>query len=215
MPITLDPSLPPSLYPLAWLVGSWQGSGAVHHGEDAADQRVEQQLRCEPREDGTLAWTSVIHVIDAPAPLPPTSAFAKEEPAAPAPSGSGQRSLLLRESGVWTVGEPLPGQDLERARTAKPGSPEATLSYALTAELESGDGAGSWAGEVRGPRIQLALADGDGPAPAVGVSHPRLAATRMLGYVGGRLMWLWERRDESAGAGGELAPYLSLELDRA
>ena len=214
MPITLDPSLPPSLYPLAWLVGSWQGSGAVHHGEDAADQRVEQQLTCAPREDGGLDWTSIVHVVDAPAPLPPTSAFAKEQPAAPADAGSGTRSLLLRESGVWTVGDPLPGQDLERARTAKPGSPESIVSHALTAELTSAEGTATWAGEVRGPRIQLALAsdgtDAGGLAP--GVSHPGLAATRMFGYVGGRLMWLWEPRPAD---GGDLAPSLSLELDRA
>lgn len=215
MPITLDPSLPSSLYPLAWLIGSWRGEGALHRPGAAADQRVEQQLTCAAREDGTLAWTSLLHVVDAPAPLPPTSAFAKDAPEAqPAPSGSGERTLLMRETGTWTVGDPLPGQDLERAAAAKPGDPAGTVSYALTARFER-EGAGQeWAGEARGPRIQLARR-----GEAAG---SRVAATRMFGYVGGRLMWLWEQApDTPAGPegsdwpGAELAPFLSLELDRA
>ena len=55
MPISLDPSLPRSLYPLAWLVGTWEGSGALHRpGDESGDRRVEQRLECTPAEDGTL-----------------------------------------------------------------------------------------------------------------------------------------------------------------
>src|SRR5699024_8536117 len=135
MPITLDPSLPPSLYPLAWLVGTWEGSGAVHlpgNGSDG-DRRIEQRLECVPREDGTLQWSSRIHVIDDPAPLPPTSVFSRDE-APTAPAGTGERSLLMREDGIWTVGEPLPGQDLRAAREAEPGSEQSLVSYAVTAQ---------------------------------------------------------------------------------
>lgn len=232
MPITLDPSLPPSLYPLAWLVGSWQGSGAVHQPtpEGAIDRRIEQRLDCLARADGTLAWTSVVHVLDDPAPLPPTSVFTSDDAPTPAPSGTGERSLLMRESGVWTVGDPLPGQDLTAAEEAPPGDPASFLSYGLEARFDpdrrpgsagsaapAGDpGSGArepggpevWAGEVRGPRIQLALR---APQPAAGAG---IAATRMFGYVGGRLMWLWERRPESGASGTDLSPYLSVELDR-
>ncbi|MGY5765580.1 FABP family protein [Brachybacterium sp. DNPG3] len=220
MPIPLDPSLPASLYPLAWLVGSWSGSGALHRpGDDAGDRRIEQTLECSPREDGTLAWTSTVHVIDRPAPLPPTSAFAKES--APEPvGGSGARSLLMHESGIWTVGDPLPGQDVERARRAKPGSPESIVSYALTASFEASargelaaDAAaadGVWAGEVRGPRIQLAARD----AQADGGASAAIAQTRMFGYVAGRLMWLWERHAPGGSFAEDPIPYLSVELDR-
>lgn len=222
MPITLDPSLPPSLYPLAWLVGSWQGSGAVHQPspEGAIDRRIEQRLDCIANEDGTLAWTSLVHVIDDPAPLPPTSVFTSDDAPTPAPSGTGERSLLMRESGVWTVGDPLPGQDLAAAEQAPPGDPAAFVSYRLQAHFDqgrpdasadSGAPAGApelWAGEVRGPRVQLALRD---PRSAAGTA---IAATRMFGYVGGRLMWLWERRPESGATDADLSPYLSVELDR-
>lgn len=205
MPITLDTSLPPSLYPLAWLVGSWEGIGALHDGDDAS-VRIEQQLTCTPQEDGTLAWSCRTYRVDAPAPLPPDSAFARSHSPA---GGTGERSLLHRESGVLRVGDLLPGQDEQAARAAKPGSADSQLSYALSAQLQrSGESSDSstvaaeeiWQGEARGPRIQLALGE-----------RGAIAGTRMIGYISGRLMWLWER----PGADGELAPYLSVELDRA
>lgn len=246
MPITLDPSLPPSLYPLAWLVGSWEGSGAVHRpgdpdadgdsdrgtgagsGAGSGDRRIEQRLECTAREDGALAWVSLVHVVDAPAPLPPTSVFTRDDVPAPEPSGSGQRTLLMREEGVWTVGDPLPGQDLEAARAAAPGDPAGVLSYALTATFtrRAGDAEDAavgveqhWAGEVRGPRIQLAARADGADRAGQGGHAAEIAATRMFGYVGGRLMWLWERRpsggaDPAAGADGGLVPFLSVELDR-
>lgn len=222
MPISLDPSLPRSLYPLAWLVGTWEGSGALHRpGDESGDRRVEQRLECTPAEDGTLTWRSEVYVVDEAAPLPPTSVFARED--APAPrQGSGQRRLLMRERGVWTVGEPLPGQDLAAAREAAPGSPAGMLSYGLDVAFDPTTGedaaeASAWVGEVRGPRIQLARRDG--------VTN-RVLETRMAGYISGRLMWLWERRgtEQHTGAdadgkspewpGEGLLPYLSLELDR-
>lgn len=213
MPITLDPSLPRSLYPLAWLIGEWEGSGALAApSAGTPDVRVEQRLVCTAQEDGTLAWRSVIHRVDAPAPLPPTSAFARdaEESAPPAdPAATGERSLLHREDGVWTVGDLLPGQDRAAAEAAPPGSPASHLSYRLDARFERrGEQAEQWQGEVRGPRVQLALPGADG----------QVAATRMFGYVRGTLMWLWEQpAPVEDGAPGEtvLAPHLSLELHRA
>ncbi|MBE9403561.1 FABP family protein [Brachybacterium sp. p3-SID1565] len=218
MPISLDPSLPSSLYPLAWLVGTWEGSGALHRpGADAGDLRVEQRLECTPTENGTLAWVSEIHTVDQAAPLPPTSVFAREDAPPPRQGGTGERRLLMRERGEWIVGDPLPGQDLQAAREAAPGSPAGFVSYGLTARFEptSDEDAApeaAWAGEVRGPRIQLARRD-------EGTS--RVLETRMAGYVSGRLMWLWERRAGDTATGGHVAeesamiPYLSLELDRA
>lgn len=213
MPITLDTSTPESLYPLAWLIGTWHGEGAVHRpgDADAPDRRIEQQLVCTAREDGTLGWRSTIHEIDDSAPLPPTSAFARDDDTEPAPSGTGERTLLMREDGVWTVGDPLPGQDMAAARAASPGDPAGFLSYALEAHFERRDGADeSWSGEVRGPRVQLALGTSGAPA--------RVSATRMFGYVSGRLMWLWEQRlprEAEEPDASTMAPYLSVELTRA
>ena len=207
MPITLDTSLPSSLYPLAWLIGSWEGSGALQLPE-GGDARLEQQLSCAANEDGTMSWRSTIHRIDAPAPLPPTSAFARDEAPAAAPESSGERTLLHREEGAWTVVDLLPGQDRAAAEAARPGTPGSFLSHRLDARLERrGEDPEHWAGEVRGPRVQLAL----------GTPSGEVTQTRMFGYVTGRLMWLWEHRlpvPEGAPGETEMTPYLSLELHR-
>ncbi|MFC0673936.1 FABP family protein [Brachybacterium hainanense] len=215
MPITLDPSLPEPLYPLAWIVGRWDGFGAIQlTDEDGTGQsrRIEQTISAEPTAEGTLTWVARTEMIDTAAPLPPTSAFAREDAdgAPEAAPGTGQRTLLAKERATWRVLDPLPGQDLERARAAKPGDPAGIISYGLEMTVHREDGAEVWIGEVRGPRIQLALRT----APDARAADGSLHATRMFGYVGGRLMWLWERATDPS-APGELSPYLSVELDRA
>lgn len=211
MPITLDTSLPESLYPLAWLIGSWEGSGAIHQPDAGTpDARIEQQLECTAAADGTLQWSSLIHRVDLPAPLPPTSVFARDqaEDSAPESHGSGERTLLHREEGRWTVGALLPGQDRAVSEAAKPGTPASFLSHQLDAQLtRRGESSEHWAGEVRGPRVQLALSGTDG----------EVSETRMFGYVRGQLMWLWERRlpvPDGTPGDTSMAPYLSLELHR-
>ena len=216
MPISLDTSLPESLYPLAWLIGTWTGEGAVQRpgDDDAPDRRIEQQLVCTAQDDGTLAWRSTIHEVDEAAPLPPTSVFARDDDSTPAPAGTGERTLLMREDGIWTVGDPLPGQDIAAARAAKPGDPAAFLSHSLQAQFTRQDGSEeTWAGEVRGPRVQLAHST---------PGRREVTATRMFGYISGRLMWLWEQRlpttegaESTASDAPTMAPYLSLELNRA
>ncbi|MDO5662069.1 MAG: FABP family protein [Brachybacterium sp.] len=214
MPITLDADLDPALYPLAWLIGSWSGEGAAQvPGADGelVGRRIRQHL--DATADGTeLRWTQRTWVLDAPPPVPPTAALseegraAQEQADAAAAAVGSERELLLEETGTWTVGEPLPGQDLQAARTAKPGSPEATISFALEARFTDQDGTvESYVGEVRGPRIQLACQD---VTPVGADTH--IAARRMFGLVGGRLMWVLDRMP----ADGEMDSYLSVELDR-
>ncbi|UQN31600.1 FABP family protein [Brachybacterium kimchii] len=212
MPIVLDPSLPESLFPLAWLVGSWNGDGAAQLPDEDGEligRRIEQKLVTSANEDGTLAWVMSTDLLDAPAPLPPTSAFVDPEKVPEQDPGTGERSLLVREKGFWRVGDPLPGQDLEAARAAKPGDPAGVVSYGVELVIARDDGEEIWAGEVRGPRIQLGLRT----SPTARAADGSIAATRMFGLVGGRLMWLWERATDPA-APNELSPYLSVELDR-
>lgn len=226
MPITLDTSLPRELYPLAWLVGTWSGQGAGQvpgdDGEDSPTGRlIEQEILAEPGEDASLNWTMRTWVLDAPAPVPPTAAFADaeadtdaagadhgadEEPAQGAP----ERRLLIEETGQWRVLGPVPGQDLEAAERAKPGTPEALVSYALEAVLTPTAGQPMvYRGEVRGPRIQLATENlGSSFTPRQDGAEVR--AARMFGLVQGRLFWV----DERATGAEELAPFLSAELDR-
>lgn len=222
MPISLDADLDPALYPLAWLVGTWRGDGAVQlAGEDGGveGRRIEQEIVAEPVEGGALAWTMRTWVLDAPPPVPPTAVFAADEPEPAAGDGADdadgdegadgpERRLLIAESGYWRVIGPVPGQDLEAARAARPGTEEATVSYELEAALASTQGTVEvYVGEVRGPRIQLAT-DMVGRTET---SASHTSATRLFGLVGGRLMWVLDRASETS----EMSTWISVELDRA
>ncbi|MCT1867500.1 FABP family protein [Dermabacter sp. p3-SID358] len=218
MPIVIDENLDPSLYPLAWLVGAWKGTGAVQlKGESGQDvgRRIEQRLSVAPDSTGGLTWTMRTWVLDSPAPEPPTSAFyEKTEGGSDASSTTDDaeivRELLLEERGTWRTTGVLPGQDEEAAKNAKPGSPESYLSHGVTLTIQRRGAFGDtpaehWTGEVRGPRIQVATQDLASQAGADSYG------ARMFGLVGGRLMWLQEVGSSLT----TLRPYLSVELDRA
>lgn len=235
MPMTLDENLDPALYPLAWLIGTWRGTGAVQlpaaDGSDApaAGRAIEQEVTAAPREDGTLGWTMRTWMLDAPAPVPPTAAFgddAEAEDADEEAQGDAQgddaqsdavepeRSLLVEETGVWAVLEPVPGQDLEAAAAAKPGSPASLVSYQLQARISTDQDAqvttAVYAGEVRGPRIRL-VSDGRDAEETPAEGAGQIRTSRLFGLVGGRLFWVIERASETT----PLAPWISAELDRA
>lgn len=217
MPITLDPDLDPALFPLAWILGRWRGEGAVElpleEGAPAdapTGRRIEQELEVAPLTEGTAGWAMRTWVLDAPPPVPPTAAFGDQEAPAPAPESADgeepERRLLVEETGYLKVLGPVPGQDLAAAQAAKPGSPESVVTYGLRAAITASDDTVEVsAGEVSGPRIRLAS---DLLSTAEGTTF---RASRLFGLVGGRLFWLLERAEGE----GELAPYLSVELDRA
>ncbi|MGQ4517488.1 FABP family protein [Dermabacteraceae bacterium CCM 9520] len=202
MPIILDSSLDPSLYPLAWLVGSWEGSGAVQlPGDDGEEvgKRIEQTLQIKPSDSKTLAWQMRTWVLDVPPPAPPTAAFvegAEEEPETPQ-EGEIERRLLTEESGYWRVTGPV-----------REGETEAQSPHKVELLIAHPEGyCDVYLGEVRGPRIHLATdfvartETGTGPA----------AAMRMFGLVRGNLMWAYDTsRDDKP-----LSSYMSVELGRA
>ncbi|ANP28405.1 Domain of uncharacterised function (DUF1794) [Mycobacteroides abscessus subsp. abscessus] len=222
MPIVIDENLDPSLYPLAWLVGAWEGTGAVQlkgeNGEEVG-HAIEQRLTVTPNSAKGLTWVMRTWVLNSPAPEPPTSAFyEKGEEKSDASQQSTDttlvRELLLEEKGTWRTTGVLPGQDEEAAKNAKPGSPESYLSHGVSLTMERSSAFGEapaehWAGEVRGPRIQLATQDLAASSGAAGSDDSHGA--RMFGLVGGRLMWL----QEVGSSLSNLRPYLSVELNRA
>lgn len=216
MPLVLDENLNPALYPLAWLIGDWFGSGALQeHPEEAEAKpkqvsknglKVEQELHISV-SDASLAWKMRTYVLDAPAPAPPTSAFYEQ----PVVAENLNRQLLLKENGVLKVDQLLPGQNEAKAKAAKPGSLESYLSYAVSFKVKSQTLAGesfesNFAGEVRGPRLQLACLDYPNPY----LKGQKTKALRMFGMVNGSIMWLQEIGADF----NQLTPHLSFELKR-
>jgi hypothetical protein len=218
MPIVLDPDLPESLYPLAWLVGSWSGEGAAQVDDGSGDldgRRIDQHVIATPRADGTLGWVMNTDLVDAPAPLPPTSVFFADANGGTGEQADGSdaseavdsapvepvRELLVQEKGYWRVDAPLPGQDLEAAAKAAPGDPAGVISRRVELVIEREDGEEVWVGELRGPRIHLGLRF----SPTARSSDGAIAATRMFG--------LWERALDPTDP-HHLDSYLSVELSR-
>ncbi len=200
MAFILDETLHPDLFPLAFLVGDWQGTGAIQLlGADGGEtgRRIEQRLSISHDGSPQLAWFMQTWVLELPAPVPGR----EDEPVDP---GSVVRELLLKERGRFRTSGPLPGQDLARANAAQPGSPESFVSHGVSLEIEGGE---TWLGEVRGPRLQLAAEEAPHPHRLDATTF----ATRMFGMIGSRLMWLQEIGEDPH----SLRAHFSVELDRA
>jgi len=64
MPIELDPSLPPPLTPLAWLVGTWAGAGVVGY-PTMSEARFGQEIVISHDGRPFLSYTSRTWLLDA------------------------------------------------------------------------------------------------------------------------------------------------------
>ena len=82
MAFTVPEGLAPEVYPLAWLVGSWRGTGEVSHPQVP---RVEIEAEALVRHDGGpyLAWTSTFRL-------------------------AGEDDVWATESGYWRVSPERP-----------------------------------------------------------------------------------------------------------
>lgn len=190
--MTLSDQIPPSLYPLAWLVGSWRGWGtAPGWGEDAPDLPLLLDLEVTIEGD-MLRHHFVAREGRAAGPLDVL-----------ADAHAGRESLTAgevawEETGTWhlTRSEPAAG----------PGT-ETFGEGPLTLEGGRFGGRATWAVRCQGPRIAARLAEGEGLAHA---GTRIVEATRMYGLVGGELMWA----EEAAANGGDLAPSVTARLAR-
>ncbi|MCI9886968.1 FABP family protein [Micrococcales bacterium 31B] len=203
MPIVLDDNLDPSLYPVAYLVGTWSGDDGAVQLPDGG-RRIVQDVSFSPvtLQDGTAAlrYECTTFVLDAPAPKP-KSPFDDPEAGAEESVDEAPRALLSTETGYWraTGTQPLiltdPGAD--------PNLKETTLEVVLSnpqGYVSALDGA------ARGPRIELASVH---VARTESGTQPR-PERRMYGLVNGSLLWVQEHVVD-----GETTPYLSILLNRA
>ena len=198
MAFTLPDDLPPELYPLAWLVGSWRGYGILTYGETIPEQAVYQEMTFDHDGGPYLRQTTTIWTIDSTA----SENLDFEMTGAQGAARVTPAQIWSTETTYW---RPTTQETPEAAEGDKtPPTPITQL------ELVSNDPAGQvsvWEGAVQGPRIEVMT-------QAVGRTRTAAEITqmqRMFGLVASDLMWT---QDMAAFGKEELATYASGRLSR-
>ena len=231
MAFTLPDDLAPEIYPLAWLVGTWRGYGILTYGRTVPEQAVAQEMTFDHDGGPYLRQVTTIWTVDATRSadldfetpglegalrLTPAQVWSTET-AYWRPVGQEELDGEGADAdgpGAASAGDPggagAPGPD--GAGTDGPGSggarPRTTPRTRL--ELVSADPAGHvavWEGWIQGPRARVGT-------QAVGrtrTAAPLTEMTRMLGLVGGDLMWT---QDMAAFGVEEPTTYASGRLGR-
>src|SRR5699024_1501315 len=209
MPVEIPVDLQPELVPLAWLIGTWEGHGAVVDA-DVDERRVFQRAEFSVEGDQPyLLYTCRTWVAEA-------AAESGEGPVSQAPAPG---ALLGVETGIWQLARPRGDHDTGPGLmppTADSPYTSAAAVEELRTERDDFDIEVSLAyphglmehytGRIAGPRADL-VSDG-------GVKTPNAldyrASSRMYGLVENRLMWVWEM----AADGREPAAHVSADLSR-
>lgn len=217
----LPPGLAPELVPLAWLVGSWEGSGVIEYAvsDDETRTHAFRQRIDVVAEAGKpyLNYGSRLWLERGAVPSPEDAATAAVRPLADGEIET--LESLTSETGYWRLarthgdGDDGPGYlpataplahgdaDAVEALRNRDGAFEIELVLAHpTGVTELYYGAGT------GPRINLAT---DAVVRAPGAKE-HTASTRMYGLVGGDLLWAWD----IAALGRELSSHASGRLTK-
>ena len=220
MAFTLPDDLPPELYPLAWLAGTWRGYGILTYGETVPEQAVYQEMTFDHDGGPYLRQTTTIWTVDATR----SKNLDFEMPGLQGASLLAPAQIWSTETAYWRpVGQEQPDGAGETAgdadaSTADAESTEATdgaentgpLIPVTRLELVSTDPAGHvgvWEGWIQGPRAQV----GTQAVGRVRTAAPVEEMTRMFGLVGGDLMWT---QDMAAFGQSEVTTYASGRLGR-
>ncbi|GGC08373.1 FABP family protein [Cellulomonas carbonis] len=187
---TIPEGLAPEVYPLAWLVGTWRGTGTVAY-PNIPETTVEQEVVVDHDGGPYLRWQVTTWVPDDDG---GDGAAGAHGAAGDAAERAGQRRVWATETGYWRVPPERPA-DLPADRHP--------------VELLLVDPAGHltlYAGVTGNGRIDLAsdLIARTPDAAEVG------AATRLMGNVHGELMWTWD----IAAFGEPLQSYAAVRLTR-
>lgn len=180
MSFSLDLSLPRPLYPVAWMIGSWEGAG-VALLRDAAGAETSRPFRqhvefaISDSDESTLSYACSTRLDDG--------------------------TVLLEETGFWTVVGPSDGEP-----PVDDDHPAASVQHDLDVVLAHPRGiADVYVGRVQGPRVDLAT---DLVARTrTGAGHT--AATRMYGLVDSKLMWAYDLATEDRPLGTYLSAELN------
>ncbi|BAW92300.1 hypothetical protein CHIBA101_0433 [Actinomyces sp. Chiba101] len=195
MTFSLPEDLAPELYPLAWLVGTWRGYGVLTYGETIPEQAVYQEIVFDHDGGPYLRQVTTVWTLDATR----SEDLDFEVPGLEGAARIAPARIWSSETAYWRpVGQESPDADDADTRT-----PITRL------EVVSADPAGQvgvWEGWIQGPRAQIGT-------QAVGrtrTSVPMTEMTRVLGLVGGDLMWA----QDMAAFDQDLQSYASGRLGR-
>lgn len=184
MAFAIPEDLAPEVYPLAWLVGHWQGDGVVVY-PTIPEARIRQDVVVGHDGGPYLSWSSTVRLVA-------DGDVADGDVADGEAADGGQ--VWATESGFWRL---------------PPDHPEGLPADQRVVELLLADPAGHlslYAGSVGNGRIDLASDLVARTPDAAEVT----AATRMYGLVGGELLWAWD----IAAFGYPLQSYTSAQLRR-
>ena len=190
MTFTFPEGLAPEVYPLAWLVGHWQGEGVIAYPA-VPEAPVTQELLVSHDGGPYLSWTSTLRL------APDAAVEGAPDPAvdsAPDTAADVEGRVWATESGYWRIPSERPA-DVPADRHP--------------VELLLTDPAGHltlYMGVLGNGRIDLASDLIARTPDAAELS----AATRLYGLVEGDLLWTWD----IAAFGHPLQSYASARLRR-
>lgn len=158
---TIDADLPRTLYPLAWLVGSWRGYGS-QVVPDGDDRMIIQEITFTAQGEELLQTTTTYAATPKEGSIPVTATAREGE------YGLEKGEQLWQEEARWQV-----------RNVADSGSGPVQASIEVSSKGHPMV-SGTWDGMASGPRISIKLAS-DTAAPA--------KASRMFGLVNSELFW--------------------------
>lgn len=188
MAFSFDSDLAPELYPLAWLLGDWQGFGMLGY-EGIPERPIVAEMQVDHDGGPYLRVVSTLWTAD-----PGLSGTTHHEM-----SGAAGYALLVKDT-QWST----------ETSYFRPVAAEQTDAGArVELEVVTADPAGHlslWVGAGLGPRIDLAT---DAVVSAPSASRVS-GGTRMFGLVQSDLLWAWDL----AAFDQQLASYASARLSR-
>lgn len=197
MAFVFPEGLAPEVYPLAWLVGEWQGRGVLAY-PGIPERGVVQSVTFDHDGGPYLHYTSTLRLVDDA--VVETGASDEVGTHAKA-SGPAEASGDLAELPVWST-------ETGYWRVVPEHSPDQPGGVA-SLEVLLADPAGRvsvYLGVAADGRVDLASDLVARTATAAEVT----ASKRLYGLVEGRLLWVWEL----AAFGQPLQSYVSVALDR-
>ncbi|WP_402468366.1 FABP family protein [Isoptericola aurantiacus] len=190
MPFAFPEGLAPEVYPLAWLVGRWEGAGVIAY-EGIDETPFRQELVFDHDGGPYLRFVSTLRVRSAAA----ADGEALGDQDGESGDGAAFDTVWSTETGYWRVAS-------ER--------PEGLTDSQHPLEVLVTDASGRvslFLGVVGDGRVDLATDFVARTSTAAEVT----AAKRLYGNVEGRLLWV----EELAAFGHPMGSYASGELDRA